>query len=227
MSTHLASTHRSAANLTAPAGHLRHRHHRFSRLGRALVSGAAVVALLLVGCSNGDGASVATATPTATDTGVPTATPFPTGTGAPSTATSDPTSTAEPTGTAADGEPTADDAVAVLDAYFTAIGTGDYETAYQLWRNDGEASGQTFDEFVDGFAETASISWEIGEPGRIDPGAGQRYIEIPVRVVARTTDGAPQEFEGAYVLHQTADIEGATPEQRVWRIHSAEMVEVE
>lgn len=199
---------------------------RFAPLGRFLVTGSAVAALLLVGCSDEDADPTASATATATDTGVPTATPFPTGTGSTSTATPDGSSTAEPTSTAEDGEQTAEDAVAVLDAYFSAIGTSDYETAYQLWRNGGEASGQTYDEFVEGFAETASISWEIGEPGRIDAGAGQRYIEIPVRVVARTTAGEEQAFEGSYVLHHTANIDGATPEQLTWHINSAD-IEVE
>lgn len=198
--------------------------HGLASLGRFLVTGSAIAALLLAGCGGEDGD--ATATSTATDTAVPTATPFPTGTGAPSTVTPDGTATGEPNGTP-EGEQTAEDAVAVLDAYFSAIGTSDYETAYQLWRDGGEASGQSYDEFVEGFAETASISWEIGEPGRIDAGAGQRYIEIPVRIVARTTAGAEQTFEGAYVLHHTADIDGATAEQRTWHINSADVVEVE
>jgi hypothetical protein len=209
-----------------PAGCL----SRARRLGLIAASGATVAALLLAGCTSDEDP---TATPTATatsDGSVPTATPFPTGTGAPTspTATSEvsPTTDATP-GEGESGEPTAEDAVAVLDRYFSAIGTGDYETAYNLWRNEGEASGQTFEEFVTGFEETASITWEIGEPGRIDPGAGQRYIEIPVRIVARTTGGDSQQFEGTYVLHHTADIEGATPEQRVWHINSAEVEAVE
>ena len=200
--------------------------HRFSALSRLTVTGTAIAALLLVGCGGEDGDATPTVTATATDTGVPTATPFPTGTGAPSTATPEGTPVAEPTEAVA-GEQTAEDAVAVLDAYFSAIGTSDYETAYQLWRHDGEASGQTYDEFVEGFAEAASISWEIGEPGRIDAGAGQRYIEIPVRIVARTTGGAEQVFQGTYVLHHTADIEGATAEQRTWHIDSAAVEAVE
>ena len=200
--------------------------HRLAPLGRLIVTGSAIAALLLVGCGDEDGGGPPTVTATATDTGVATATPFPTGTSAPSTAMPEGTATGEPTGTAA-GEQTAADAVAVLDAYFSAIGTGDYTAAYQLWRNGGEASGQTYAEFVEGFAETASISWEIGEPGRIDAGAGQRYIEIPVRVVARTTAGEEQAFEGTYVLHHTANIDGATAEQLTWHINSADVVEVE
>ncbi len=202
-------------------------------LVRALAAPAAL-ALLLAGCSSEDEpTATATTTPTAEAT-VPTATPFPTGTGAPSetgTAAATPTATPEGSETTSPGdeftEPTAEDAVAVLDRYFAAIGTGDYETAYSLWRNEGEASGQTYEEFVEGFAETASISWEIGEPGRIDPGAGQRYIEIPVTITARTTDGSTQRFEGSYVLHHTANVPGATPEQLLWHINSADVSEVD
>jgi len=206
--------------------HLSHTH----RLGLLVATGAAIVTLILTGCTS-DEDPTATLTATA-GTEVPTASPFPTGTGAPSTATSEaspttPTTEATPGESGASGEPTAEDAAAILDQYFSAIGTGNYETAYKLWRNEGAASGQTYQEFVDGFQETASISWEIGNPGRIDPGAGQRYIEIPIRIVARTTTGEAQRFQGVYVLHHTADIEGATPEQRLWRIDSAEVEVVE
>ena len=180
---------------------------------------------LAVGCDAGEPeeasaqippATAAVGTPTATGTPgtTPEATPIATpGAGE----TVDPTPGGNP-----DGEPTADDAVDVLDAYFSAIATGDFETAYVLWSHDGEASGQAFEEFAAGFAATASVTWEVREPGRIDPGAGQRYIEIPVTVTAVTTDGETQHFEGTYVLHHTGDIEGATAEQRVWRIQPSD-----
>jgi len=168
--------------------------------------------------------------PTATSTaGTPSATPSSTASSTPSaspTATTEPTPEGTPGGNP-DGEPTVEDAVDVLDAYFAAINDGDYEAAYALWRNDGEASGQTFAEFTEGYADTESVTWEIGEPGRIDAGAGQRFIEIPVTVEAETSDGETQHFAGHYVLHHTADIEGATPEQRVWRLHSATMEQVD
>lgn len=208
----------------------RHRHPvSLPRLrALALVAVLAMAVALLVACGDDDSGRLLTpeATPTtATETAVPTATPFPTGDGVPG-GTTTPTSTETPSTGPSDG-PGADEAVAVLDRYFSAIGTRNYEAAYVLWRGQGEASGQTLEEFVDGFGETASISWEIGEPGRIDPGAGQRYIEIPVRIVARTTSGESQQFEGSYVLHRTTDIPGATEEQRQWRIHSADVQPVE
>jgi len=205
---------------TLPSRHLNRAH----RLGLLAAASTTIAALLLVGCTTDEDPAPTTPTPTATSVSdVPTATPFPTGTGAFASPTA-----ASPTSDAGEsGEPTADDAIAVLDRYFSSIGTRNYETAYNLWRNEGEASGQTYEEFVTGFHETASISWEIGDPGDIDAGAGQRFIEIPVRIVARTTAGKAQRFEGVYVLHHTADIDGATPEQRLWHIHSAQVNVVE
>ncbi len=116
-------------------------------------------------------------------------------------------------------EATAEDAVALIETYFGLLDTGEYEAAYNLWR-DG-ANDQSLDEFTAGYANTASVAVEVGEPGRIDAGAGQRYIEVPVTVTSTLDDGTEQAFEGAIVLHHTADIPGATDEQREWRIFEA------
>lgn len=194
---------------------------------------ASAAALLLAGCGGDEDEPTTTPTATSTADGSATATESPTGTATEtSTSTAEASPTLDPDGsdseTPDDGaEATPEDAVSVLDQYFSAIGLRDFETAYSLWRNDGEASGQTYEEFVEGYADTASISWEIGEPGRIDAGAGQRYIEIPVRITARLSSGDAQVFEGTYVLHHTANIDGATPEQLLWRLHSADVTEVE
>jgi hypothetical protein len=66
---------------------------------------------------------------------------------------------------------------------------------------------------------------EIGAPGRIDAGAGQRYIDIPVVIHATLDDGTQQRFEGTYTLHRTAEIAGATPEQQMWHIYSADITQ--
>lgn len=114
----------------------------------------------------------------------------------------------------------ADGAVAVIDAYYAAINRRDYPTAHRYWSSNGAASGQTLAEFTRGFADTASVAVDIGTPGRIDPAAGSRYIEIPVTVTARTRAGETQRFRGHYVLRRSV-VDGATAEQRQWRIASA------
>jgi hypothetical protein len=125
----------------------------------------------------------------------------------------------------APAEPAPADAVAVVQAYYAAIAARQYPRAYALWSGGGDASGQTAQQFAGGFADTASVSAEVGEPGRVDAAAGSRYIEIPVSITATRRDGSVHRYAGAYTLRR-AVVDGATDEQRAWRIASADLREV-
>jgi hypothetical protein len=145
------------------------------------------------------------------------------------TSTPTETATATPAGPVADKSPPpadagpASDAVVVLHRYFEAIGARDYRQAYELWSGKGEASKQTFEQFRDGFAETASVSVDTsdGEP-RVEGAAGSQYVTIPVLIRARTTGGEEKRFRGEYVLRRSM-VDGATDEQRSWRLYSADL----
>ena len=113
-------------------------------------------------------------------------------------------------------------AVAVIRRYYEAIQARELPQAYRLWAGEGDASGQTFEDFEAGFAETSSVSVETGAPGRIEGAAGSRYIEVPVHITATTRDGRVQHFQGTYVLRRSV-VDGASEEQRAWHIHSAEL----
>ena len=71
----------------------------------------------------------------------------------------------------------------------------------------------------------ASVSAEVGEPGRVDAAAGSRYIEIPVSITATRRDGSVHRYAGAYTLRR-AVVDGASADQRAWRIASADLREV-
>lgn len=114
------------------------------------------------------------------------------------------------------------EAADVIRRYYQAIADRDYARAYVLWSDGGAASGQTLEEFAAGYAETARVEVEIGRPGRVEGAAGSRYIQIPVVVLAETVDGEMQRFEGTYTLRRSV-VEGATAEQRGWRIYDAEL----
>jgi hypothetical protein len=116
-------------------------------------------------------------------------------------------------------------ALAVLNAYYDAINRKDYPRAYSLWGSNGEASGKTLAQFSSGFARTESVELTLGEPGAIEGAAGSRYIEIPVTMNARLSDGTNQHFSGTYTLRRSV-VDGATPEQRQWRIYTAHIVEI-
>lgn len=122
-------------------------------------------------------------------------------------------------------EPTPADAVAVIRDYYAAVNARDYASAYRLWSGSGTASGQTNLQFAAGFERTQGVSVEVGAPGRQDAGAGQRYLQVPVSLRATQADGSVRRFAGSYVLHRSV-VDGATPDQRAWRIRSADLREV-
>jgi hypothetical protein len=119
----------------------------------------------------------------------------------------------------------AEAAVAVIDAYYAAINRRDYDRAYRYWSGEGSASGQSLEQFTKGFADTAAVELRTGTPGRIDPAAGSRYVEIPIEITATTTVGKTQRFRGHYVLRRSV-VDGATVEQRQWHIASAKISRV-
>ena len=124
-----------------------------------------------------------------------------------------------------EGEPTAGDAVALVRDYYAAINGGNFARAHALWADGGGASGQSLQQFANGFTETTGVSVQIGAPGPVDAGAGSRHIEVPVAIDAKQRDGSMRQFVGAYVLRRTI-VDGASAEQRQWRIASADLREV-
>lgn len=128
-------------------------------------------------------------------------------------------------GSAVAAEPGPDDALAVVRDYYAAINQGQFDQAYALWSDGGRASGQSAQQFAAGFADTTGVSVELLAPGPVDAGAGQRHIEVPVAITATQRDGSQRKYVGAYVLRRTV-VDGASDEQRAWRIGSADIREV-
>lgn len=130
--------------------------------------------------------------------------------------------TPAPADIAAQARDSADDAASVVRAYYRAINERRYPDAYRLWASDGAASGKNLEAFREGFGSTASVDVVFGTPGRIEGAAGSRYVEIPVRITTVAKNGGRQTFIGSYTLRRSV-VDGATPEQRAWRIHSAQI----
>ena len=146
-----------------------------------------------------------------------------------STVSSTPENTVSPTPSLSPLPPDAEGLRAAIDVvheYYDAINAGDYRKAYELWSGKGEASKQTFEEFRDGYANTESVELDTsGEPGDLEGAAGSQYVKIPVRLRAKTKDGKLQHFWGEYTLRRSM-VDGATAEQRMWRIYSAQFKEL-
>jgi hypothetical protein len=114
-------------------------------------------------------------------------------------------------------------ATRVIEQYYEAIDARDYPRAWSLWSDSGRASGQTLSEFGAGFAETSSVRVDVGAPGRIEGAAGSRFVSVPVTIEAIDSAGR-RSFAGTYTLRRSV-VDGATREQRSWRIHSAEIAQ--
>jgi hypothetical protein len=115
----------------------------------------------------------------------------------------------------------AEGAANVVRTYYALIGRGDYAAARALWEDRGAASGMSAEAFAASFARYRDYRAEVGAPGRVDPGAGQRYVAVPVRVHGTLRDGGrPFNMEGSLILHRTV-VDGATAEQKSWRIRES------
>lgn len=112
-------------------------------------------------------------------------------------------------------------AATTLRGYFRLIGARRYKEAWDLWDRDGAASGMSREAFAQSFAKYRSFDVEIGSPGRVDAGAGQRYVTFPVTVAGTVRDGSPFTMAGPVTLHRTGPIDGATERQRSWRIYES------
>jgi hypothetical protein len=138
------------------------------------------------------------------------------------TASPDPDGTGLPTPAS---EPTPEDAVNVLRDYYAAIEARNFAHAWGLWSDNGRTSGQTPQQFADGFANTAHVAVSTGAPGAVEAAAGSRYIQVPISIEAAQRDGSVRRYAGSYTLRR-AVVDGATAGQRAWKLASATLHEV-
>jgi membrane-bound inhibitor of C-type lysozyme len=112
----------------------------------------------------------------------------------------------------------------VVQTYYALLGEGKYRQAWALWDDGGKASGMSAEAFAASFAKYTEYHANIGAPGEIDAGAGQRYVTVPVQVYGRLKQGAtPIYMLGSVTLHRVGDIDGATAAQKSWHIRSADI----
>ncbi|GAA0312023.1 hypothetical protein GCM10009087_22690 [Sphingomonas oligophenolica] len=112
----------------------------------------------------------------------------------------------------------------VVQHYYALLTEGKYSQARLLWADDGKASGSDAAGFAARFAKYSEYHANIGAPGDVDAGAGQRYVTVPVQVYARLKQGGGGEYQiGSVTLHRTADIDGAAAAQKSWHIRSIDL----
>ena len=117
---------------------------------------------------------------------------------------------------------TAQGAADVVQTYYALIEARKYAEAWALWENVGKASGMTAQAFAASFDKYAAYNAQIGAPGAVDAGAGQRFVTVPVQINGKLKTGGLVSMTGSLTLHRTA-VDGATVEQKSWRIRTADI----
>ena len=142
--------------------------------------------------------------PTATNTASPTLTPTPQPTATSTTSPSPVPPTPRQTTVARSD---ADGAVQVVLDYWAAVNARDYSRAYRYWANDGAASGQSEEQFADGFADTVQVTMLMG--AFVAQGSTTGRFTLPVTLLAvanvpGTSDQRLQHYQGTYTLQAGA-----------------------
>jgi predicted ATPase/transcriptional regulator with XRE-family HTH domain len=101
----------------------------------------------------------------------------------------------------------------VLASFYNAVGRYEYQRAYGYW----ESPPSSYDQFVQGYADTASVQLIVQPPTFIDAGAGNLHTAIPTVLVATKRDGSTQRFGGCYVTHK------ANIQLDVWHLSQAQI----
>lgn len=112
----------------------------------------------------------------------------------------------------------------VVQIYYALLGERKYAQAFALREPGQGARAGDVAAFAAGFSKYGEYHANIGAPGAIDAGAGQRYVTVPVQTYARLKRGGTPVYEiGAVTLHRAGEIDGATKAQRTWRIRSIDL----
>jgi hypothetical protein len=93
-----------------------------------------------------------------------------------------------------------------------------FAEAYQLWSDNGRASGMSEAQFVAAYDKYAEIHSEVGKPADSEGAAGSIYIDVPFRLYGKLEGGAAFNQVGTATLRRVNDVPGATEEQRRWHI---------
>lgn len=97
-----------------------------------------------------------------------------------------------------------------------------FDTAWCQFAEDGSASGLSRADFARFWDRYERLSVAVQE-GRIEGAAGTSYYAAPATITATTASGDEVVFEGDVVLRRVNDVPGASAEQLLWQIRSADL----
>jgi hypothetical protein len=107
--------------------------------------------------------------------------------------------------------------VSLLASYYDAVNRQEYERAYAYWE---EAPSPSYEEFVQGYADTESVFLVVQPPTRFEGAAGSVYTAVATLLIAAHTDGSQHSFVGCFVARRSnVGAEGAP--DTAWSLYNA------
>ena len=103
-------------------------------------------------------------------------------------------------------------AATVVETYYALLESGRTAEAAKLRRDGAEVD----------LMPLATLSAQVGRPGRVEGAAGSLYVEVPVSLYGRYATGERYLKGGKVQLRRVNDVPGSTAEQRSWRISGFE-----
>lgn len=110
-----------------------------------------------------------------------------------------------------------DTSVDTLASFYNAINRRDYQRAYGYWNNPPSS----YDDFVNGYANTAGVQLIIQPPTFTDAGAGNLYEQIPTVLLATQRDNSQQRFSGCYTMHKSNLHPPDIAQEDTWHVSQA------
>jgi hypothetical protein len=112
-----------------------------------------------------------------------------------------------------------------LLSFYNAVNRKEYERAYSYYQgapNPQTSLAPPYAQFVQGYANTASVTIAVGKV-ELGAAAGNIYASMPVVITATQKDGTKQLFAGCYVMHRVNTGISENPNDELWSIWSAKI----
>jgi hypothetical protein len=87
----------------------------------------------------------------------------------------------------------------LLASYYNAINRREYTRAWGYWENPPNHS---YEDFVQGFADTDSVHLALHPPIWFEGAAGSAYTSIPLMLIATHMDGSLHNYVGCFTLRR-------------------------
>ncbi len=98
-------------------------------------------------------------------------------------------------------DPSLSDPRLLVQSFYQAINQHQYGRAFTYWNNNGVAAQQPFSDFKQGYASTAEVKVDVGQPTE-SGAAGSVYADVPVTITSTQTDGSQTTYCGTYTLRR-------------------------